>query len=349
MFSFRSCLLAAQAGALFLLSYSPVQAQVPVDPQMSAVLQQLQTVGGTPYYMLSPQDARQQFGAEDAAKMVARQTGAALASEPVGSIMDQMTIPGPGGAIPIRIYKPAGAGPFPVVVYFHGGGFVIATIDTYDASARALTNLAGAVVVSVEYRKAPEHPFPAALNDAVAAYKWAVRNTAMLNGIPGKVAVAGESAGGNLATEVCIMMRDQGGAMPVYQLMVYPITNNDMNTPSYQEFGAVTPFKPLNKPALVWFAQYTYLNPTDMTNPYAFPLKANLVGLPPATIVAAEIDPLQSEGAQYATALKGAGVAVDYKLYTGVTHEFFGMGAVVSKARQAEMDAAADLRAAFAK
>ena len=346
MFTFRRCMLAAQISSLFLFAHSAVQAQVPTDPQMAVVLQQLQSIAGTPIFDLSPQDARQQFGAEDAAKIVARQTGAMLAPEPVGSITDQMSIPGPGGALPIRIYTPQGTGPFPVIVYYHGGGFVIATIDTYDASARALTNLAAAVVVSVEYRKAPEHPFPAALDDAVATYKWAVRNTSLLNGIPGKIAVAGESAGGNLATEVCLVTRDQGGIMPVYQLMVYPITNNDMTTPSYIEFANA---QPLNKPALVWFAQYTYMNPADATNPYAFPLKANLAGLPPATLIGAEIDPLQSEGAQYAAALQAAGVPVDYKLYTGVTHEFFGMGAVVSKARQAEMDAAADLRAAFAK
>jgi acetyl esterase len=320
-------------------------AQTP-DPQMGAVLQTLQSIEGTPFYNLSPQDARQQFSTQDAAKGIARTTGKQLAPDPVGSIMDQMTIPGPGGGIPIRIFSPAGTGPFPVIVYFHGGGFVIATIDTYDASARALANMVGAVVISVEYRKAPEHPFPAALDDAVASYKWAVRNTGLINAIPGKIAVAGESAGGNLATEVCLTMRDQAGPMPVYQLLVYPITNNNMTTASYMQFANA---QPLNLPALQWFAKYTYQNPADQTNPYAFPLKASLGGLPPATIIAAQIDPLQTEGQQYATALQAADVVVDYRLYTGVTHEFFGLGAVVDTAKQAEMDAAADLKAAFAK
>ena len=330
--------------SLLLLSL-PLVAQVPTDPQMANVLNVLQLIEGQPFYTLSPPDARQQFSAEDAAKIVARQSGAASAPDPVGNIVDQ-TIPGPGGTLPIRIYTPQGSGPFPIIVYYHGGGFVIATIDTYDASARALTNMVGAVVVAVEYRKAPQFPFPAALNDAMAAYQWTRRNTNYLNGIPGKIAVAGESAGGNLATEVCIMSRDQGLPLPVYQLMVYPITNSDMNTASDNEFANA---QPLNKPALAWFAKYTYQNPSDLTNPYAFPLQANLAGLPPATLIAAQIDPLQTEGQQYATALQQAGIAVDYKLYPGVTHEFFGMGAVVNEAKQAEMDAAADLRSAFAK
>ena len=346
MFSLRQCSSAIQMGALLLISHSSVLAQAQPDSQMAVVLKELKAIEGKPFYMLSPQDARQQFSAQDAAKIIARETGKALAPEPVGKVLDQMAIPGSGGGIPIRVYMPKGSGLFPVIVYFHGGGFVFATIDTYDASARALTNLTGAVVVSVEYRKAPEHPFPAALNDALTAYKWAVRNTEMLHGIPGKIAVAGESAGGNLATEICIVTREQGGVMPVHQLLVYPVTNDDMNTPSYLEYANA---QPLNKPGLEWFYKYTFQNPAAYSNPHAFPLKANLAGLPPATIIAAQIDPLQSEGEQYAAALKSAGVPVDYKLFLGVTHEFFGMGAVVDKAKQAEMDAAADLRAAFAK
>lgn len=330
-----------------ILAIEQMRAQQPpvaTDPQMAAVLQQLQAIAGQPIYTLTPADARQQFSAADAAKLVARQRGIS-APEPVGNVVDQ-TIPGPGGALPIRIYTPTGPGPFPIVVYYHGGGFVIATNDTYDSSARSLANLTSAVVISVEYRKAPQFPFPAALNDAVAAYKWAVRNTNQVNGIPGKVAVAGESAGGNLATAVCLVARDQGTPLPVHQLLVYPITNNDMTAASITQFANA---QPLNQPSLMWFARYTYANPADATNPYAFPLKASLAGLPPATIIAAQIDPLQTEGEQYANALRGAGVAVNYRLYTGVTHEFFGMGAVVDKAKQAQTEAAADLQAAFAR
>ncbi len=315
------------------------------DPQMAVVLNELKAIAGTPIIDLKPTGARQQFGAEDAAKIIARETGKANAVEHVGGVIDTM-IAGPGGALPVRIYRPAGEGPFPVIVYFHGGGFVIATIDTYDASARALTNLVRAVVVTVEYRKAPQFPFPAAVNDAIATYKWAVRNAALIHGIPGKIAVAGESAGGNLATVVSMAARDQHLLMPLHQTLVYPVVNNDLNTPSVIEFANAMP---LSTPALVWFYKYYYANPADNNNPYAFPLKGNLAGLPSATIIGAQIDPLQSEGQQYANALKGAGVAVNYQLYTGVTHEFFGMAAVLDKAKEAEEVAAADLRAAFAK
>ena len=343
-----SKLVPAAVLGIFVLSFIPLAAaqQTPQpDPQMSVVLNELKAITGTPLIDLKPVDARQQFGAQDAAKIIARETGKANSAEPVGHVMDTM-IPGPGGSLPVRIYSPAGKGPFPVIVYFHGGGFVIATIDTYDASARALTNLVGAVVVTVEYRKAPQFPFPAAVNDAIATYKWAVRNSAAINGIPGKIAVAGESAGGNLATVVAMAARDRHLTMPLHQTLVYPVVNNDLNTPSAIEF---TNTIPLNTPALVYFYKYYYSNPADNENPYAFPLKGNLSGLPSATIIAAQIDPLQSEGQQYANALKAAGVAVNYQLYTGVTHEFFGMASVLDKAKEADAVAAADLKAAFAK
>jgi acetyl esterase len=317
-----------------------------LDPQMAKVIAVYKKIAGAPIYTLTPQDARQQFSAEDAAKAVARLKGLAEAPEPVGKVEDMRMIPGAAGPLTVRIYTPTGDGPFPVIVYFHGGGFAIATIDTYDTSARALTNLAGAIVISVEYRKAPENKFPAAVEDAVASYQWALANAASLNGNPDKMAVAGESAGGNLATVVCLLARDRGVKMPVHQLLVYPITNNDIETPSYLEYAHAIP---LNKPAMEWFFQNYLLNLEDGNNPLVSPLKANLQGLPSATIIGAEIDPLQSEGKQYADKLKAAGIPVDYKLYFGVTHEFFGMGAVVDKAKEAESQAAADLRAAFSK
>ncbi len=345
MLSRHKGLLAAALFAGTMLGSGTLRAQALPNGQMAVVLGTFAAIEGQPFYTLSPQDARQQFSTQDAAKIVVRVSGAAKKPRPVGAIVDQLAIPGPGGGLPVRIYRPTGVGPFPVVVYFHGGGFVIATIDTYDASARALTDLANVVVVSVEYRKAPEHPFPSALEDALSAYKWAVRNSAFLQGIPGKIAVAGESAGGNLATEVCLNVRDQGfRPLPLFQLLVYPITSSDPNTPSKQIYANALP---LNKPALEFFSRYTYQNPADLNNPNAFPLKARLQGLPPATIIAAEIDPLQSEGAQYAAALRAAGVRVNYRFYPGVTHEFFGLGDVVSTAAQAERDAAADLDAAL--
>ena len=335
--------MAAQQPAAPAQTAPAAQTTFPLDPQMAKVIQAYKMIAGTPIYDLSPQDARQQFSAEDAEKAVARATGVQKAPEPVAKIVDQM-IPGPGGPLPIRIYTPSGTGPFPVVVYYHGGGFVIATIDTYDATPRAIANLAHAVVVSVEYRKAPEHKFPAAVNDAFAAYKWVLQNAGSFNGDGNRVAVLGESAGGNLAAVVCIEARDQGVRMPVRQVLVYPVTQYSLNTYSDVAYANATP---LNLPALKWFYGFYLSSPADANNPLAAPLKANLRNLPGATIIAAEIDPLGSDGRQYAIKLKDYGVPVNYKFYSGVTHEFFGMGAVVDKAKQAEQQAAADLRTAF--
>jgi acetyl esterase len=313
--------------------------------EMSYVLDVYQLIAGMPITELSPQDARQQFSAEDAAKIVARVSKIAEAPQPVAKVTDGLMIPGPAGPLPVRIYTPSGMGPFPVVTYFHGGGFVIATIDTYDASARAIAESAGAIVVSVEYRKAPENPFPAALDDAIAAYGWVVNNASTFNGDSSKIAVAGESAGGNLATEICLHARSSGLPMPVYQLLIYPVTDFNISYPSDKTYYHA---QPLNTPGLVYFTQNYLPNSSDSASPNASPLKATLIGLPPATLIAAEIDPLLDEGAAYAKKLEGAGVNVHYRFYRGVTHEFFGMGAVLDAARTAEAAAGADLKAAFA-
>jgi acetyl esterase len=202
--------------------------------------------------------------------------------------------------------------------------------------------MAKAIMVSVDYRQAPEHPFPAAPNDAYAAYIWTTQHAKEFNGDPMRVAVGGESAGGNLATVVSTMARDKKAQMPVHQLLVYPVVDNDMNNASYQRNAAA---KPLNKPMMAWFFKHYGADPKS---PYALPMKAgSLKGLPPATIVAAEIDPLLTEGKAYADKLKKDGVKVDYKEYSGVTHEFFGMGAVVPKAKDAEQFAAEALKKAF--
>lgn len=331
------CSMAAQA-------QTPIPYQSQIDPQMLQVLQTYEPIAGTPITQLTPADARQQFAAEDAAKSLARSTGVQPAPNPVGSVVDT-TIPTIGAdPIPIRIYTPTGSGPFPVVLYFHGGGFVIATIDTYDASARALANGAGAIVISVEYRKAPEHPFPAALEDALAAYYWTINNVANIKGIPGKIAVAGESAGGNLAAELALTARDLNVQQPVRQVLIYPVVDGSLTAQSEIQYANAIP---LSTPALVYFFKQYVPAGIDPELPLISPLQANLTGVAPATIIASEIDPLQTQGAQYAAKLTASGVKVDYKLYTGTTHEFFGMGAVVAKAAQAEAQAAADLKASF--
>lgn len=319
------------------------------DPQMKAVLTSLAELKPKPIEKLSPAEARKQPGPPDAVKRTLQKQGKPITPEPVASVKD-MQIPGPGGNIPVRVYMPAGADastPLPVLVYFHGGGWVIASIAAYDSSARALANAAGALVVSVGYRYAPENRFPAQHEDSYTATQYVMKNAASMGGDPKKVAVAGESAGGNLATAVCLMARDRKGMMPVHQLLVYPIADTRTNTPSYRINANA---KPLNKPMMQWFLKHTIAEPDDANSKYLAVLRnPNVAGLPPATIIGAEIDPLASEGKAYADKLKAAGVPVRYRMYTGVTHEFFGMGAVVDKAKDAVAFAAEGLKADFDK
>ncbi len=338
----------ASSGAQTTTTAAPLtraQLLAALDPDMRNIILIYDAVKGTRLEQLTPQDDRQQIAPQDVAKFVARASGTD-APTPVGKVVDGMTIPGGGGTlIPIRIYYPAGAGPFPVVVYYHGGGFVVATIDTYDESARNLCVDANAIVVSVEYRKSPEAPFPAAREDAVTAYKWVTNNIAAYNGNAAKVAVAGESAGGNLAAEVSIAARNGGLQMPTHELLIYPETTGNLNQTSDQLFTNST--LPLYTALLQFFDTQHLTNPAEANDPQVSPINANLKKLPPTTIIAAEEDPLLSDGQDYATALREAGDTVTYKLYTGTTHEFFGMGAVVAKARQAEKFGAAQLAASF--
>lgn len=315
------------------------------DPEMQAVLDQLAALHGKPIEKLTPTQARKQPGPPDAVKALLEKQGKSTAPEAVGSV-ENKTIPGPYGKIPVRIYKPKGNGPFPVLVYTHGGGWVIASIQAYDSSCRALTNAAKCMVISVGYHLAPEHRLPVAQEEAYSATQWVMKHVAGWGGDPSRVAVGGESAGGNLATETCLLARARHGRMPIYQLLVYPVTNYNFNTPSYWENAKA---KPLNRPMMKWFFRYALRSSRDGRRTIISPLRANLHGLPPATIIQAQIDPLRSEGAAYAQRLRNAGVPVRQQLYTGVTHEFFGMGAVVSKAKQAVAFAAAGLQSAFAK
>jgi len=235
----------------------------------------------------------------------------------------------------------------PVILYIHGGGWVIADLDTYDASPRALANAAGAIVVSTHYRQGPEAKFPAAHEDALAAYKWVLANAAKFGGDPKRVAVVGESAGGNLAANIAIQARDQKLQAPLHQVLVYPVANNDLNSPSYVENANA---KPLNKPMIEWFVKHYLGDPAKAADPrIALAKQPDLAGLPPATIILAQIDPLRSDGEVYAEKLRAAGVPVTVQKYDGVTHEFFGMGAVVDKAKQAQQLAGEKLRAAFAQ
>jgi len=312
------------------------------EPSMQKVLDAQKALNPKPIETLTPQEARLQPTPADGVKKVLADMKKSTAPEPGVSVKDVNIPAAGGGTIPLHVYVPEGKGPFPVMMYYHGGGFVIADTKVYDASPRALAKMAKAIMVSVDYRRAPEHKFPAAPEDAYAAYTYTLQHAKEWGGDPQRVAVGGESAGGNLATVVSLMARDKKAQMPVHQLLVYPVVDNDMNRPSYQQNANA---KPLNKPMMAWFFKHYGADPKS---PYALPLKnAQLQGLPPATIIAAEIDPLRDEGKAYADKLQQAGVKVDYKLYSGVTHEFFGMGAVVPKAKEAEQYAADALKKAF--
>ena len=314
------------------------------DPQMKAVLDQLSSRGGKPTETLTAAEARKQPSPADAVKALLQKQGKSTAPEAVEKVEDR-TIAGPAGQIPIRLYWPKGTGPFPIIFYIHGGGWVIADLNTYDSSPRALANAAGAVVVSTHYRQGPENKFPAAHNDVYAAYQWVRNNATYLKGDPAKISVVGESAGGNMAIGVALMARQKGGQMPVYLGLIYPVAQTGFDTPSYRENANA---KPLSKAMMQWFFKNA-AGPGDAKNPLlALTTAANLKGLPPTTIITAQIDPLRSEGKDLADKLMAAGVPVAYRNYDGVTHEFFGMGAVVDKARDAVNVVASELKKAYA-
>lgn len=315
------------------------------DPQMKAVLDELQSLGGKPIETLTAEEARKQPSPTDAVMALMKKQDK-KGPEKVADV-DNISIKLSDHDLKGRVYKPAGDGPFPVILYIHGGGWVIADLDTYDATPRALANAVGAIVISTHYRQAPEFKFPAAHEDAFGAYQWVLENGHRWNGNTKQVAVVGESAGGNMAASVCIMAQAKGMQMPVHQVLIYPVADTGMDTPSYKENADA---KPLNAPMMKWFADQTFAKPEDAMDPKVALLKAKtLAGLPPATIVTAGIDPLRSEGEMLAKKLEGDGVAVSYKNYGGVTHEFFGMAAVVDKAKEAQEFVAGELKKAFGK
>lgn len=312
-------------------------------PEMAAVLAKLQELGAQPVHMLTVEEARTQPTPADAVMAVLEDEGMSTEPEAVAAVED-ITIPGPGGDIPARVYTPEGEGPFPVVLYFHGGGFVIADLDTYDATPRALANQAEAIVISSHYRQGPENKFPAFGEDALAAYVWTVENAGSLNGDTARIALAGESAGGNLAINVAIAARDQELQEPVGQLLVYPLVGTDLQNESYVENQNAMP---LGRADIQWFVENA-LNPDDLMDPRVDVIGlADLAGLPRTAIVNAEIDPLRTEGEELAGKLEAAGVEVAQMTYPGVAHEFFGMAAAVPTAQEAQDFAGAELRAMF--
>ncbi|SDR30735.1 Acetyl esterase/lipase [Paraburkholderia fungorum] len=316
------------------------------DPDMKAVLGALKSLNPKPIEDCSVDEARRQPTPADAVKkLVADPAFSARPSPELEAVRtEEIVIPGAIGSNPARVYRPQGEGPFPLILYFHGGGWVIADLDTYDATPRSIAAQSNAIVVSAHYRQAPEHRLPAAHDDAFAAWRWLVENGASLGGDPDRIAVMGESAGGNLAINVSIRARETGTRMPLHQALIYPVASNNIVSVSYEENRNA---RPLSKPMMLWFVHNVINSESDLTSPLIDVVSADLSGLPPTAIVTAGIDPLRSDGEKLAQKLRSAGVAVEHRNYRGATHEFFGMAAVVLAARDAQTFVSLAQRQAF--
>ena len=315
------------------------------DPDMAKVLAALAALSPKPLESLSPSEARRQPSAADATMKVIKDETIDAKPHAGLSISNQRFAD--MGNLRLRWYVPDNAtkdSNLPVIVYFRGGGWVIADLDTYDATPSALARKTGAAVVSVDYPLAPEHKFPAAHDEAIEAYKYVLKNAKGWGYNPEKVAIVGESAGGNLAVNTAIAARDQNLTRPVAVISVYPVAATTMDTPSRKEDANA---KPLNSPMLTWFFGHVLRSEADKQDPRLNLVAANLKGLPPVTVINAEIDPLRSDGDMLVEKLKHDGVDTTHKLYPGVTHEFFGMDAVVAKAREAQDFAVAQIKKGF--
>lgn len=308
---------------------------MPLDPQAEMLLKQMESAGAPPLNTLSPPDARRLTAA-----MFKVPPGT---EEPVHKV-ENRSIPGPAGQIPVRIYTPAGAGPFPLLVFIHGGGFVICDLESHDAACRSLTNQAKCVTVSIDYRLAPEHKFPAAVDDSYAAALWVSEHAKELNGDPNRMAIGGDSAGGNLSAVVSMLARDAGKPKICFQLLVYPATDAHRKTESHRKFTDYF----LTKEMIDYFIGHYLRGEADKNDPrMSIALAKNFKDLPPAHIITAEFDPLRDEGEAYAETLRSAGVASTVTRYPGMIHGFFTMANVLDRGKKAVAEAAAHLRKAF--
>ena len=299
---------------------------MPVDPQMQTVIERAAQSGLPPYYQVSAAEARRLY----------KETRAALSpAVPEVAETRDFAARGPAGPIPLRRYRGAGtpAGvPLPLLVYFHGGGWTIGDLDTHDIVCRTLANKARCAVIAVDYRMGPEHKFPAAVDDCVAATRWVAEQGAALGIDPARIAVGGDSAGGNLATVVALTLRDAGGPPLVFQALVYPATDQRMDSASHMNFGEGYL---LTRNNMLWF-RGNYLAPGDYDDWRASPIRAaDLARLPPAHIVTAGYDPLRDEGRAYSDRLVAAGVPVLYECFEGMAHGFLTMGGAVAAAHHA--------------
>ena len=309
---------------------------MPLDPQAQAFLDQMAALNLPPRWTVTPQEARQQYEVR-------------IAMQPPGeevAHVEDRSVPSAAGEIPLRIYTPRGEGPLPALVFFHGGGWVIGSIRSHDNACRALANASGCIVASVEYRLAPEAKYPAAADDCYAATRWVAEHAAELGADPSRIAVGGDSAGGNLAAAVALMARDRGGPALAYQLLIYPVTDHDFGTVSYQDNSEGCG---LSTRDMQWFWDQYLPGAAEGKEPYASPARASsLAGLPPALVITAEYDVLRDEGEAYAEALRAAGVPATATRYDGMIHGFFGMHYIFAKGRQAMDEAGQALRSALA-
>jgi acetyl esterase len=307
---------------------------MPLDPQAKALIERF--AGGKPVEQMTPREMR------DALEERTRLTGGE--PEPVAQVQAG-EVPGPAGAIPVRIYTPAGNRPLPGLVFFHGGGWARGSLQTHDVVCRALANGAGCVVVSVEYRMAPEHTFPAAFEDSLAATRWVGEHAAELGIAPGRLAVGGDSAGGNLAAAVALAIRDEGGPPLVHQLLIYPVTDHNFETRSYLENAEGYL---LTREAMRFYWRLYLRREADADDYRASPLRArDFSHLPPALVITAEFDPLRDEGRAYADRLREAGVPVVYREYPGMVHGFVTSAGALDAGKQALREASATLSEAF--
>ena len=306
---------------------------MPLHPQAAAIIEARRNAGGPPQNTMTPSAARAQMNA-------GRSTGPV---QPVRHVEDR-AIRGPGGALPVRIYRDSNDTGLPILVWFHGGGWVVGDLDQTDAACRLFAKESGAVVVSVDYRLAPECQFPGPVEDCYAATQWAVDAAAELHGDPEAVAVGGASAGANLAAAVALLARDRGGPRLVHQSLIYPVCDYDFTTASYRENGGGQ--YGLSTDSMQWYWHH-YIGATgEYWNPYASPARANsLAGLPRAHVITAEYDPLRDEGEAYADRLVADGVPTVATRYPGMTHGFFNQVALIDDAMTAIREAAQELLA----
>lgn len=310
-----------------------------LDPQVDMLLKMQAAANPPALEELEPRALRQAF--KEQSKMTAA-TPVEMAS------VEDRTLPGDAGDIPIRIYRPevADEGLLPVLVFYHGGGWVICDLDTHDDACRSLAAEGECLVVSVDYRLAPEHQYPAAVDDAWAALLWVAENSSRIGADNQRIAVGGDSAGGNLAAVVSQMARNQGGPEIALQVLIYPVTDLDnLNRPSYQEFADNYG---LTSAAMNYFKNHYLPVGQDAADPHVSPLCADdFSGLPPAMVITCEADVLRDEGEAYASALHQAGVHVDQRRYPGMIHGFFSMAGVITLGMTVRQDIGNTLKNSF--